>query len=76
MEESKIGKWVIVMVMPPYPTGVGKIVGDYKKYQDVKLPWATETWDKRYCKIYNTEQEAQDAYDKFTKNKNNYALEG
>lgn len=55
MEESKIGKWVIVMVMPPYPTGVGKIVGDYKKYWDVKLPWATETWDKRYCKIYNTE---------------------
>jgi hypothetical protein len=75
-KKNPIGKWVVAMVMSPYPTDVGKIIADYEKYWDVEFPHGIRPWDKRYCDIYDTEEEARASYDKFTRNKNNYAYEG
>lgn len=71
-----IGKWVVAMVAPPYPACVGEITGDYIKFWDIRFPWGTESWNKRYCDIYDTKEEAQKAYDDFTRNPNNYAYGG
>jgi hypothetical protein len=75
-EQNPIGKWVVVMVMPPYPTDFGKIIADYEKYWDVEFRHGVQPWDKRYCNIYDTEIEAKTAYHKFRNNRNNYAYEG
>lgn len=75
-EDNKVGKWAITMVMPPYPTGVGEIVNNYQDCWKIKMPYGTELWLKNNCEVFNTQKQAQEAYDKFTRNKNNYACEG
>jgi hypothetical protein len=75
-QDNTIGKWAIVYVMPPNPTGVGKIIDEDRLSVEIKMPWGMETWSKKYIKIFETEKLAQKEYDDYRNNKNNYALEG
>lgn len=75
-------KWVITYVSPPYPTNVGKIEdvlydknNNIRAYE-IRSPYGLSFWEDYYCKIFDTEKEAQKEYDNFTQNKNNYAPEG
>jgi len=77
--EGKVGDWAIYHYMPPYPIGYAQIVSivSERKGGEYELsdPWL-KIWDKRYCSTFETKEECEEEYLKFTNNKNNYAYEG
>jgi hypothetical protein len=76
---SNVGKWCITYYIPHLPTSVGLITDESKDAYHIKIGqmgvWV-EIWDRSAVKIFDTQEEAQAEYDKFTQNKNNYAYEG